>query len=1541
MDAEPSADKAASSKRRSRSRSTLSRRSIEDSSNADSNGSSVEKEVSSKDAELHNGAVGETEDAIRENAPKTATEVSSVNAKGEERHGEKVPRVGDKWKLHLDLSDSCSLSENDASDVDGISAPSASNPADEGQVEEPETKPSVLKDDDKRVAESVADDTSVLSDTSEFCGFEDSSSDQDYIEALIAIIQKCETTDDDCCLSSDEIPSSPKTEPEYDPARTYSHDDDSNSSSVFGHYDSGKDVLSPPASHLNVPSSKGKQKVKYSGSPVPSTSRSGTSKKLSIDLSNPAFRKPLDMGWKREIVFRSAGGSSTKGLADVYYFTPSGKKVRSTREMMENLEGTDLTLDNFTFTKEPLGINDPDKEVIRDARRTSVTPKDTGSPSTPTASSVKRIQKLKASAGEMSPVSDQSSASGPSNVKQEPMSVEEETDGLSESSSSGSVNRDQGATPADTSGAAEQKIPPAIAGPSGLNKHAGRSQSHLKLARSFPRIKVTSPRSGRGRGQTSPRGGGVNRGVTSQAGGSGGNMEIGMLPPMWKDKDGASTTKVLSSPGAAPALQSTPSRGPGRLPRGGKGGGQVAVPPKVCTVNAGATATATVTVTTGETVLGPAKKYGVCTIQCPGLLGTVPSLQCQLCLCLYHSECVGLGSINTSMRNYICKNCQLEKDKKSTSVTTTVVTAAPPPLTPISSLEGPKNGHSSVNSSAMRGAQPSGVLPPLRRFPRQDNKTSLAPFAAPTAACAPLCSSVSTNTTGTMTSAVPTSATSASTKFVMVPTYVQTEQPSARPGAPPPLARLPRQDGKTAPVGIAAPNVASLSLCSSVPTGTTGTTSFVGAASSQSPSPKLVMVPTYVKLDQADRATQTLTNAVTTVSIVGSVTTWLPPSSQIRVSGPGGCLRPPLPAVSPAAATLTGCPPPPPPVSQGLMRAGGRRYIVLPKHNVLSVSPAGATLTTRPAGPDAVTAFSASRGMTPLCDIRSQLPPSTQTAYLIGAQNPPGVLLVPVLGSPGASVPGMGASLPVNQDKQQILLVNGSPAGSPGGFVLSATAATGMDAAAESRKRKAAASPPEEAAGVSKKPRTMDAANGDAEPLRAFMSRYMANVCETYNAMLHIFEYLKVQEVLRAARVCRLWCSVATHDSLWQTVRLKNSPVADWKGCVATLAKRGTRHLDMRKMLVPAGRADEWWAAFCANIGRVPCLESVELCRCPAAVVERVAQQCPQLTTLSALSIKDQSINLSSIGQLKNLQELRIRNLSGMYLNGNLDGLKELTNLKHLSLTMVKNLGHAGCGVLGSLQTLETLELGECCDLPESFGNQTLSQLHSLQRLRLEKGQGDGCPTFALLASVRTLPSLVTLELVNFDVKPGFDTALARCQNVRRLLIIPTYISQSATTNHMVLGGVTKLGDSLTHFVWGVTHELLRVTELFVDQCEDQKGPPGSHTGKDKEKKKSYTPPLPGAGAGDSIPVLRPVPGSIPPDDGGNKSTDSRTRGEGSSPTSNSSSAVPTPGAPQVDILPLTKLQKMLTTALPNTKIKILKVAFQATWRQYISETDF
>jgi hypothetical protein len=171
------------------------------------------------------------------------------------------------------------------------------------------------------------------------------------------------------------------------------------------------------------------------------------------------------------------------------------------------------------------------------------------------------------------------------------------------------------------------------------------------------------------------------------------------------------------------------------------------------------------------------------------------------------------------------------------------------------------------------------------------------------------------------------------------------------------------------------------------------------------------------------------------------------------------------------------------------------------------------------------------------------------------------------------------------------------------------------------------------------------------------------------------------------------------------------------------------------------------------------------------------------------------------------------------------------------SLTSVKDLGKKKIEILQSLQNLEILELGECSDFPDKFGTSILTKLQNLERLRLEKGQGSCC-TFDILEGISQLENLTQLELVNFDVKNGFDKCLANCKKIKRLLIIPTYVSQSATSNNMILGGVTELSNNLTHFVWGVTQELLRVTELFVDQCN--------------QMNKQIS--------GDSIPVLKPVP---------------------------------------------------------------------------------
>lgn len=57
--------------------------------------------------------------------------------------------------------------------------------------------------------------------------------------------------------------------------------------------------------------------------------------KVVVDMSNPLYKEPFKYGWKRELVFRASNDSSLKRMADIYYYTPKGKKVRSFREVAE------------------------------------------------------------------------------------------------------------------------------------------------------------------------------------------------------------------------------------------------------------------------------------------------------------------------------------------------------------------------------------------------------------------------------------------------------------------------------------------------------------------------------------------------------------------------------------------------------------------------------------------------------------------------------------------------------------------------------------------------------------------------------------------------------------------------------------------------------------------------------------------------------------------------------------------------------------------------------------------------------------------------------------------------------------------------------------------------------------------------------------------------------------------------------------------------------------------------------------------------------
>ncbi|BES88808.1 Hypothetical protein NTJ_01615 [Nesidiocoris tenuis] len=73
---------------------------------------------------------------------------------------------------------------------------------------------------------------------------------------------------------------------------------------------------------------------------------------------------PFDQGWTREVISRAKSA-----LVDIYYRSPAGKRYRSLKEISRAPDLGGLSVDNFSFAKKPIGIDDPSKEVVSKAQR--------------------------------------------------------------------------------------------------------------------------------------------------------------------------------------------------------------------------------------------------------------------------------------------------------------------------------------------------------------------------------------------------------------------------------------------------------------------------------------------------------------------------------------------------------------------------------------------------------------------------------------------------------------------------------------------------------------------------------------------------------------------------------------------------------------------------------------------------------------------------------------------------------------------------------------------------------------------------------------------------------------------------------------------------------------------------------------------------------------------------------------------------------------------------------------------------------------------
>lgn len=371
---------------------------------------------------------------------------------------------------------------------------------------------------------------------------------------------------------------------------------------------------------------------------------------------------------------------------------------------------------------------------------------------------------------------------------------------------------------------------------------------------------------------------------------------------------------------------------------------------------------------------------------------------------------------------------------------------------------------------------------------------------------------------------------------------------------------------------------------------------------------------------------------------------------------------------------------------------------------------------------------------------------------------------------------------------------------------------------------------------------------------------------------------------------------------------MKNSHVNDWEGFVHTLKRNGTVHLDLRKVLM--GNQEESWREFSELIGEVDQLQVIDLCRCQSSVVENLFVSNPNLKTINASMLKDDSLNMKGLKNLHlALEELRIRSTHANGIKIFEFSFAPLLNLRHLSLTTAENLHELfdNKTELRELAVLESLEIGNCDQLNDEQFSENLGYLKNLQRLRIEKGSQNFSINRVLL-TIATLPNLTQLELINCDVKNNFVESIRECKNVKRLLLIPTYVSQSAATNYKIMDGMMQM-TNLDTLHWVVTNELLRVTELY--QSDNNSSEKSGSNKKSPEKQQVSSGASSPVKAKDSIPVLKPVPGKEELDE-------------------------PDSVGSLVDIVSLKSIEAILHRKLINTNVKLIKVSHQHTWRQVL-----
>ncbi|KAH3859476.1 hypothetical protein DPMN_102291 [Dreissena polymorpha] len=372
-------------------------------------------------------------------------------------------------------------------------------------------------------------------------------------------------------------------------------------------------------------------------------------------------------------------------------------------------------------------------------------------------------------------------------------------------------------------------------------------------------------------------------------------------------------------------------------------------------------------------------------------------------------------------------------------------------------------------------------------------------------------------------------------------------------------------------------------------------------------------------------------------------------------------------------------------------------------------------------------------------------------------------------------------------------------------------------------------------------------ANGPSEKLESVKrarasdirkSKYYSKFCMIkalyggYDVMTVIFRYLQLKDLLRCSEVCRTWRLISMSPNLWRRVSFKGCRISDMQKALQYIGSRLAQRINLDGLGHVGDEANRTWHQLLVSLQHVPTLRHITFGVIPSTPLQSMCSRLVNVEGFCAEKIVESNddwvsptkLDISKFSCMTGLRELRLSGLGGLTLpsfsfSGGLADLGVLSKLTTLHLTSLREVEGSEFSFISLLSNLSDLALGDCTKwTQETYSH--LQKLSSLRCLRLE--HGGSIPDTGLGLALSNLMLLEELELYCFTVAYTFGNHISDLISLRRFYILPDNSTFASEVNSNTLAAIEKL-PNLKELTWAIPEK--SSASIILDDNENTEQP--------------------------------------------------------------------------------------------------------------------